>query len=377
MNRYINLSILVAGLLVFSGCGEDRSTLYDSNGNKIAPSGKKVQWIYDTADGREMVANNYVYIPGGFDVDGDGFEESGFWLAKYEARETNETLSAFNMGTVFEAIRNNFLIYNPQTKRFDKQLDINSSAYPSKALSSIFDFHVNRVRFTDEGNATGSYSPIEAALAMKYSQVEESQWRVSLPSEKQWMQVVQLVINNKANWTTGEVGKGRLFYGKRDNGTDRRYFVIENSILGYDPHVPDDYSVHVYDLSGNLAEWTKGMFVIEDRFLGGAAGMVEYNTLGTDAPKWWMPILKGEELPLHSIYGAGKYFDGSNTSGATDTLNLTGVTGDVDPYAVVARGGSSARGDHELTGISAAKLDYGPGFKDPAIGFRGASVYVE
>ena len=105
--------------------------------------------------------------------------------------------------------------------------------------------------------------------------------------------------------------------------------------------------------------------------------MSEYTALGSDTPKWWMPILKNETVPLHSIYGAGLYFDGSNRSGATDTLNITGATGDVDPYAVVARGGSAARGDEALTGVSAAKLSYGPGFKDPSIGFRGASEYVE
>jgi hypothetical protein len=376
MNRYFTLSIFTAGLLFYSGCGEDRSTLYDSNGQKIAPSGKQV-WIYETRDGREMVANNYVYIPGGFDVDGDGIDESGFWLAKFEARESNETITGLNMLNVRDVIRNNFLVYNPETKLFDSQLDINDTTYKTEALSSILNFHANRVSFTDEGNATGSYSPIEAVIAMEYSQVKDSPWHVSLPTEKQWMQVVKLVINNQANWTSGEIGKGKLYQGKKFDAQDRRYFVIQNNVLGEDLYVPKNYRVRVYDLAGNLAEWTKGMFSIENRFLGGAAGMVEYNMLGSDTPRWWLPILEGENAPLHSLYGIGKYFDGSNTSGATDTLNLIGVTGDVDPYAVVCRGGSASKGDEELVGISAAKLNYGPGFKDPAIGFRGASEYIE
>ncbi|RUM63266.1 MAG: hypothetical protein DSZ05_08840 [Sulfurospirillum sp.] len=324
-----------------------------------------------------MISQNYVYIPGGFDVDGDGIDEGGFWLAKYEAKESNETVSPLNLGTIREAIRNNFLIYNPETRLFDQQLDANSTVYRSTPLFTVPELHVNRIVFNDEGNATGSYSPVEAAVAMNYSQIEDVPWRLSLPSEKQWMQVVKLVINNKANWTSGKVGEGRLYQGKRYSSTNRRYFVIENSILGNDKHVPKDYSTRVYDLSGGLAEWTKGMFAINDRFLGGNAGLIEYMALGANAPMWWMPVLEGEARPLHSIYGAGMYFDGSNTSGATDTLNLTGVTGDVDPFAVVARGGSAAIGDESLTGVSAAKLSYGPGFKDPSIGFRGASEYVE
>jgi hypothetical protein len=173
------------------------------------------------------------------------------------------------------------------------------------------------------------------------------------------------------------VGEGKLFRGIRYESVDRRYFVISNGLLGTDPNVPKAYSAHVYDLSGNLAEWTTGMLAIDDRFLGGNGGEEEYTALGATVPKWWLPILEGKSTPLPSLYGVGKYYDGSTISGANDTLNITGSTGFVDNYAVVSRGGSIARGDKDLTGVSAAKLEYGPGFKDPSIGFRAASAYVE
>ena len=378
MKKIFSFSVVVAAL-VFSGCGEDRSTLYDGNGQKITPSGKRISWIYDTPEGQRMIANNYVYIPGGFDVDGDGIEESGFWLAKYEARESNETLSVNIMDNLSDIIRDHFLIYNPSaaSQRFDRQLDINTTLYANTRVDQIEGFHVGRVYFTDEGDAAQSFSPVEAVVAMELSQVEKTPWHLSLPTEKQWMQVVQLVINNKENWTGGEVRKGKLYQGKGYSETDRRYFVIANNLLGNDPHVPSNYTTTVFDLSGNLAEWTRGMVAIDDRFLGGAAGLQEYTAIESTAPKWWLPILRGETSPLHSIYGAGMYYDGATTSGATDTLPITGNFGDVDPYAVVARGGSFAKGDSDLLGVSAAKLNYGPGFKDPTIGFRGASGYVE
>ncbi len=377
MKRYFNLSVLAAAVVLYTGCGEDRSTLYDGSGNAIGGSGHKVDWIYNTREGKEMVSNNFVYIPGGFDVDVDGIDEGGFWLAKYEARESNVSVSGLDQENVRDIIRNHFLVYNKESKKFDTQLDINSTVYENKALSSIPDLKVHKVYFSDEGNATGSYSPLEAVVALEHSQIENGKWYISLPSEKQWMQVVKLVINNKANWTSGEIGKGSLYQGHTAKETGRRYFVIENKLLGEDLHVPKDYSAKVYDLSGNLAEWTNGMFAVKDRFLGGAAGLAEYNTLGNDTPKWWLPIIQGETTPLHSLYGAGMYYDGATTSGATDTLNITGSTGDVDPFAVVARGGSAAIGDQALTGVSAAKLNYGPGFQDPSIGFRGASEYIE
>ena len=104
MKRYFNLSVLAAAAVLYTGCGEDRSTLYDGSGNAIGGSGHKVEWIYNTREGKEMVANNFVYIPGGFDVDGDGIEEGGFWLAKYEARESNVSVSGLDQFYAFSCL---------------------------------------------------------------------------------------------------------------------------------------------------------------------------------------------------------------------------------------------------------------------------------
>ena len=364
---------IVASMLI--GCGGDRSTRYDATGKKIG-GGHKQAWITDSDDGMAMIAHNFVYIPGGFDVDGDGRNESGFWLAKYEARETNSSIATANLGSVPDLIRSSFLIYDPQSGYFDRQLPADSAAYQNKPLSDILGFRAHRVYFGADENATGGYSAIEAVVALAHSQIEGVQWDIGLPSEKQWMQVVKLAINNPANWSGGKVGEGKLYQGVRHDGTDRRYLVISNGIMGKDTHVPDDYSVRVYDLSGNLAEWTTGMFAIDDRFNGGDGGKAEYTQLGNNVPKWWLPIVEGASSPLAAIYGAGAYYDGSTTSGAVDTLDITGQTGSVDPYAVVARGGSAARGDQSLTGVGAAKLDFGPGYKDPSIGFRGATEYI-
>ena len=371
-----NIIAILAASALLTGCGGNRSTMYDVNGIKVNGS-KKTEWIFETDDGKEMVANNFVYVPGGFDVDDDGIDEGGFWLAKFEAREGNETIPTVDLGNVDDLIRNHFMVYNTQSQRFDSQLAPGSTVYQAKPISDILGFHASRVTFSSEGNATGSYSAIEAIVSLESSQVKGAKWHISLPSEKQWMQVEKLIINNGENWSGGKVGEGKLFQGLRYGTSDRRYFVISNGILGLDNNVPEDYSVRVYDLSGSLAEWTRGMIAIDDRFLGGDKGTQEFTQLGADTPRWWLPILEGKSFALSSLDGVGMYFDGSNIGGASDTLDITGSTGFVDNYAVVARGGSNARGDKKLTGIGAVKLEYGPGFKDPSIGFRGASEYIE
>lgn len=362
--------------VLLAGCGGDRSTLYDSEGKKSSAPATPV-WIYQTEDGKKMIDGNFVYIPGGFDVDDDGINESGFWLAKFEAKESNVTIPTAGLGNVDSLIRNHFLIYNRASRRFDTQLPENSTIYQAKPVSEILGFQAKTLSFGPDGNATGSYSAIEAIVALEHSQIDGAKWHISLPTEKQWMQVEKLIINNKENWISQKLGDGALYRGVRYDASDRRYFVVQNGILGKDPNVPDDYAVRLYDLSGNLAEWTRGMVAIDDRFLGGNSGEVEYTHLGAETPKWWLPIIQGEIFPLSSVNGVGKYYDGSNLGGTSDTLNITGSTGFVDGYAVVARGGSRARGDKTLTGIGAVKLEYGPGFKDPSIGFRGASAYVE
>lgn len=368
-------SVAIASLFV-SGCGEDRSQEIINN---LSESGAKTSWIYDSEKGKIMVENNFVYIPGGFDVDGDGLNESGFWLAKYEAKDDNTTdkdIDVSNITNVQDFIEQSFQVYNPasQYKIFDSSpLD---SGYTNGPASGIVGLSASKVLFNENGKTVKSISPLESVIALKSSQIEGG-YEIMLPSEKQWMHLVKLVINNPKNWTSEEVGKGQLYQGDRDGTDNRRTFAIENSILGEDSFVPKDYAVDVYDLSGGVAEWTSGMVRIGDRFLTGDSGKQEYNAIN-NIPLWWKPILEGQSASLGQMEGAGQYHDGSSLAGTTDTIsvNANGTTGNVDNYAVVARGGSNSIDDKTLVGISAAKLDYGVGFQDPTVGFRAASEYL-
>ncbi len=366
--------LLIAVVVLFlNGCGEDRSQSISSN---LSATGKK-QWIYENERGQKMVENNFIYIPGGFDVDGDGLNEGGFWLSIYEAKEdykSNETITVSKTTSVQTTLRKYFQVFNKNSGYFDNSLEGNSG-YIKKPASSIEGINAKRVIFTKDRNATHSISPLEAVISLQNSQIDGG-YNISLPSEKQWMQLVKLVINNPKNWTGKEIGKGKLYQGNRYSMSDRRFFIIENSILGEDAYVPKNYAKDVYDLSGGVAEWTSGMVKIEDRFLTGDSGRLEYDEVNS-APSWWKPILKNQTMALSSIEGAGQYYDGFSLVGANDTLAVSiKGTGNVDNYAVVARGGSNSKDDMMLVGIGEAKLSYGAGYKGPTVGFRASSEYL-
>lgn len=371
--------ILFAAVALFvSGCGEDRS----HGVFNLSPQGEKLPWIYESDKGQKMVENNFIYIPGGFDVDGDDEIDGGFWLAKYEAREdNNKTFDAINVNNldgIDELLRENFKVYNPDSEyqKFDKFLPANSG-YSQNLVSTIEkSLYLPRVIFNDksETEIIKSISPLEAVISLQNSQVQGGS-KIALPTEKQWMHLVQLVVNNPKNWVSHQVGVGKLYQGSRD-GAKGREFVFENSLLGDDELVPPDYSRVAYDLAGSVSEWTSGMVYKGDRFLTGNSLKNEYQTLN-NAPQWWKPILKDGAI-LISTQGAGQYHDGSSLDGANNTLFIKidkTLAGDVDNYAVVARGGSSSDDDSTLVGIGAAKLNYGAGYKGPTVGFRAASGY--
>lgn len=376
MKKIFCISVATISLFL-SGCGQDRSQ--DDELFGLSSKGAKKEWITESLKAKVMIDNGFVYIPGGFDVDGDGKDEGGFWLSVYEAKEDkglNSEISLKNLDSVQSLLIEHFKVFDPKDEyqRFNKDLT-NESKFSTKLIRDVAGIDVKKVIFSEEGNISKEVSPLEAVISLENSQIQDGE-KISLPSEKQWMQLVKLVINNPKNWTEDKVGEGKLFQGDKYGISNRRYFVIENSILGVDEFVPTSYSVDVYDLSGSVAEWTSCMIEIGDRFLSGTEGEKEYNDVN-NAPFWLKPALQ-DDTPLNSIQGAGKYHDGYSKAGATDTLviNENNTTGNVSEYAVVARGGSNSIDDEMLVGIGASKLSYGAGYKGPTVGFRASSDYL-
>ncbi len=366
--KIVSTAILSLSISLFIGCGEDRS---QNPTDQLTPSGEiKKPWIYETAQGLTMVENGFIYIPGEFDVDGDGIDENGFWLSKYEAKITNKDANLTKISDIRSFIVKNFKAYNSANKKFDQNLT--ATDYLATSATKIATLESKIAVFEQFGKVYNNVSPLEALISLNDSQIDGG-YAITLPSEKQWMQIVKLIINNPKNWVDQKIGESRLI-----NTTGIKDFIIANNILGVDKNIPIDYERNVTNLANGVSEWTLGAINISDKFIGGDfLGKAEFNELES-APTWWKPILKNQTIPLTSAFGVGKYHNGSSLNGTIDVLEVTPYgTGEIDPYAIVARGGSDSKDDKDLAGISAAKLTYGLGYKDITVGFRAASDYIK
>ncbi len=377
----ILISLVSAMILVFVGCGEDRTRPANSEALLLGAHGGGsegvVSRIYESQKGKRMVDNHFIYVPGGFDVDGDGQNEDGFWISQNEAKRVvgDINLSLLSDNNVSSFLVENFKVYNPVLKNFSSKLDENSS-YLKIPLSEVNQFQTTRIGFSSMGTTATNMSSLEASVSIKGSQIEGGE-EIGLPSDKQWMQLVQLVINNPKNWISEVIGEGDLYQGNQYAGDDRREYIISNNILGKDKNVEVNYSVKVFDLSGSFSEWTNSLIAKEDRFVNGGSGVLEFESIN-NMPSWLKPFVHDLNLTVGSEVGAGQYHDGFAIAGANDTLEISTHTfGDVDDYASVARGGSSSIDDKSLVGIGAMKLTYGPGYKGPTVSFRAASKYIK
>jgi len=400
--------------------------------------------IYSSPAGIAMINAGFVYVPGGWDVNGDGVIESGFWLSKYEASATatpaviKANVIDYLAGTAANAYADGMKVYNPATKQFDQTLcvdgtDVTPGVTPAGCRHNNYiklgnaAIAVNRVQFVNNAVPLGGESAVEAMAAVADSPIVGGV-AISLPSEVQWMQVVQLLVNNPASWSNGVVNVGGTLWRGNSNGasalaannlgaTDttenatfdvlRRTWLLTNGVMANDSAVPATYcqatnadasangsleSVDaateavctVWDVAGNVWQWTRGMVAANaatsstgarlggDRFIDGLSRNQQYSnvTLQANAPAWWIPKLAGGTV-LTATQNVGTYFDGDNQAGAFDAVNLGYGLGSVSGFAAVIRGG--AWNFVSNAGLAAANQNDGPGNRFPGIGFRAAS----
>ncbi len=232
-------------------------------------------WIYETPEGIEMEKAGFAYIPGGFDVDGDGVNETGFWMAKYEAR-AGSAIST-HISNLNEYINKNFHVINATNAIGYIDGIPGSSAEP--LAFAIFN--------ADSASVTGMYG-YEAASIIEQSQIPGGV-AIKLPSNKQYAHVLQLIKANRA-----------------DN--------VKNGILGNDVNVEEDYERGVFETNSNMQEFT--------------SNLVKLDKLDETAlPAWW-----GVE---HAFYNdSDKAAASTNALVNPDT----GLGKNQDPYAVIVRG---------------------------------------
>jgi len=183
-------------------------------------------WIYETPEGIAMVEAGYDYIPGGFDVDGDGTNESGFWMSRYEARKSEITVVP-NIDNFSAYLNSEFSVINAASATGYITTPPGRSEIP--LFTALF-------TGTGEGEAiTGMYA-FEVASILDASQVQGGT-AIGLPSNKQWEHVIK-IYNNEAQ-------------------------SVANGLLGIDGNVEEDYTRNVYEIFGGKREFTSSMIRLD------------------------------------------------------------------------------------------------------------------
>jgi len=275
-----------------------------------------------TCEGIEVV--NGVYIPGGFDVDGDGVEETGFWITAYPASVTSSSVTG------------EYTSFNSEMEEKFNFLEGGSLPYTTGRVA-----HTNPLytpQFEDQGSSVDNYMTniyaldmplvIEAASIPPCADSANNSYGQTVPTNKQYTQIIQLL---KAS------GDG---------------VTIENNVLGLDPNVNKDYTTKIYYF-GDFREFTRDLVYVD----------------GFSAPEFWDVLnvtTATEEVGL-------------NPPLAWTDLDIGfGSPGWLDPIAVVVRGVSGGGSANSMRNVD---LTYGVGSGDGSRGagivFRVATPYLQ
>ncbi|MCH9739637.1 MAG: MSCRAMM family adhesin SdrC [Epsilonproteobacteria bacterium] len=317
--------------------GDGQSNVYENNCTEGDPkdSTKLCPYVFDTEEGNILTEHGYSYIPGGFDVDGDGVNEGGFWMSRYQARNTGVIISSeeviARVDNVNKYVSKNFKVLNR---------NIQVTSYKEQSLSETTALAGNELIFDEESVAglkrISNFTPYLALVCLEQYHLKDKNGTdveidVTMPTLKQYMHVKQLLDADMEN-----------------NGDGRH---IRNGLLGTDKNVPlFEYSLIIDEFGEERKEYVRNLVQLRDTF-----GNKTFDI--TTVPAWW-------EIDETKF----KFFN----EGANSTQDLGhGIGPDKDPYAVIVRGGEVL----DITeGISGALTD--DEGQTNGISFRAATPYL-
>ncbi len=301
---------------------------------------KQCPYFSETEDATEMSQLGYAYVPGGFDVDGDGVNETGFWMSRYQARRTDNFILVEEVintvGIIDEYISDKFKVVNRNTTVLaysQSELTPNNTVAGSELL---FD-----EKQAKENKRISNLPAYLAEVSMSKHKLIKSNGEildlnVTIPTHKQYIHVKKLLDADKAN------------------GGDGRH--IRNGLLGIEPKLPIlKYTIVIDEFGKNKKEYVRNLVQLKT--------VTEDETTSTfnvndDIPKWWVV----DETKVKILL-----------DGATTIHDLGfGIGASNDPYAVIIRGGDIL----DLTlSVSGADTD---GESDSAgVSFRAATPYFK
>ena len=314
-------------------------------------------FITNTTGGQSLVSAGFIYVPGGFDVDGDGINEKGFWTSAYQARakndesidstEVNQIVGKFNT-----YVQNNFKMVNA-TETISEVIHGYSDETLSDTLineavpiARVLTLSAN-INPAIKKRLSGTMSVI-ATVSLSQYDVKDSTGNslnlsLTLPNLKQYAQIQKLLEADKLAGGNGST--------------------IRNGLLGIDMNVPlIDYTITIHEFGEGYKEFLRSIMQMKEGYI----------VVCTGCP-WvrdWMGINKDRLLKNPNEVKS----DGSVTARGTDSkMNVgMGVGPTKDDYGVLVRGGEVL----DLTIGIVGSVSDAPNTHD-GIGFRAATDYLE
>ena len=223
----------------------------------------------------------------------------------------------------------------------------------------------------------------------------------NLIGENQWLSITHQAVSVASNWSGGAVGSGTIARGWSANTAHGDTFTngavapsnTEASCL-YNTgantcgaagsvlyrrtlNLPNGNAV--WDISGNVWEWTDATLHVNNEYMQSAIGWYAYNAVTGDIGAAALtpakaPINKLPPNNWNAVQGMGRYYDlGTDRvtyPGAYNNISQApdNCTGYCTPYAAFLRGGAWSYG--AFSGPFALNLDIGRSSAYSAIGFR-------
>ena len=217
-----------------------------------------------------------------------------------------------------------------------------------------------------------------------------------LISENQWLSLAHQVTAVGSNWSGGAVGSGFLYSGHNDNAPAAALAASTDDSDGYNgtgdtASNPGDSTFNnfpsnaaqayqgqrrtltlpngqvIWDLAGNVWEWTDATIAKDSRYHGGTSGWLDFSSATN------LPLDKKPPATYGADHGMGRYYDGGNASGAYNNVtenpdNCVSNGGYCAPTAAFFRGGYW--GDGSSAGVFTLNLGIGRSYTSAYIGFR-------
>jgi prepilin-type N-terminal cleavage/methylation domain-containing protein len=190
-----------------------------------------------------------------------------------------------------------------------------------------------------------------------------------LITEPEFMTIAQNVLSVPSNWSSGTVGTGFIYSGHNDNAPANALAADSNDANGYAGTGNSSPSNQrrtltltngevIWDLAGNVWEWTSGTSTTGQPGITGEAGYAwkEWTSVTTNGTNPTNPSPVGTNLTGASTWNSGK--------GVGQLYSYAGESA----VRGFFRGGSWYRGGY--AGVLALILSYAPGDTSAYVGFR-------